>query len=181
MVLSLLTTAFPWAGGVSIFTVLPIFPTATPTLSSSVGLTSLPFDPMTEFLEHNGEIRVVARTALPGGDTRNIKETEHTYGLMMHMSESLGVNCTHCHNSRAFTDWNQSPQQRVNAYYAIRHVRELNGIINGIAGILPENRKGPQNDPYKVTCKTCHQGVNKPLFGANMLKDYPSLAGKANN
>lgn len=145
--------------------------------SASVGLTSLPFDPMTQFLEHDGEIRVVAQNALPGSDTRNIKQTEHTYGLMMHMSESLGVNCTHCHNTRAFTDWNQSPQQRVNAYYAIRHVRELNGIVNGIADILPEERKGPLGDPYKVTCKTCHQGVNKPLFGANMLKNYPSLAG----
>jgi photosynthetic reaction center cytochrome c subunit len=28
-----------------------------------------------------------------------------------------------------------------------------------------------------VGCATCHQGVYKPLFGANMLKDYPELAG----
>jgi len=26
-------------------------------------------------------------------------------------------------------------------------------------------------------CATCHQGAYKPLYGANMLKDYPALAG----
>jgi photosynthetic reaction center cytochrome c subunit len=31
--------------------------------------------------------------------------TEHTYGLMMHMSDGLGVNCTYCHNTRNFKTW----------------------------------------------------------------------------
>jgi outer membrane protein OmpA-like peptidoglycan-associated protein len=30
-------------------------------------------------------------------------------------------------------------------------------------------------DAPKANCGTCHQGVYKPLFGANMLKDYPEL------
>lgn len=149
--------------------------------SSTVGYTSLPFDPFAGFLEQENEIRVVSQTALPEGSSKDIKQTERTYGLMMHISDSLGVNCTHCHNSRAFTAWEQSPLEREKAWHAIRHVRELNGVITGIADILPENRKGPLNDPYKVNCNTCHQGVNRPLFGAKMLKDYPSLAGKAEN
>jgi photosynthetic reaction center cytochrome c subunit len=37
-------------------------------------------------------------------------------------------------------------------------------------------RKGPLGDPYKIYCTTCHQGAYKPLYGAPMLKDYPSLA-----
>jgi photosynthetic reaction center cytochrome c subunit len=41
------------------------------------------------------------------------------------------------------------------------------------------NRRGPHGDPLKVNCATCHQGVNKPLGGAKMLKDYPALKGAA--
>jgi photosynthetic reaction center cytochrome c subunit len=41
--------------------------------------------------------------------------------------------------------------------------------------ILPASRKGPLGDPMRTGCETCHQGVNKPLFGAPMLKDYPVL------
>jgi photosynthetic reaction center cytochrome c subunit len=43
--------------------------------------------------------------------------------------------------------------------------------------VLPESRKGPEGDPLKVSCQTCHQGAYKPLFGASMLVHYPSLAG----
>jgi hypothetical protein len=28
-----------------------------------------------------------------------------------------------------------------------------------------------------VVCKTCHQGVLKPLQGVNMVNDYPGLGG----
>jgi photosynthetic reaction center cytochrome c subunit len=41
---------------------------------------------------------------------------------------------------------------------------------------LPDYRLGPLGDPAKVNCTTCHQGVFKPLYGANMLEDFPSLA-----
>ena len=29
----------------------------------------------------------------------------------------------------------------------------------------------------KVNCTTCHNGVNKPLNGANVIDAYPELAG----
>lgn len=45
--------------------------------------------------------------------------------------------------------------------------------------VLPESRKGPLGDPYRIACFTCHQGAYKPLYGAQMLKDYPALAGPA--
>jgi photosynthetic reaction center cytochrome c subunit len=149
--------------------------------SAAVGYTSLPYDPLTAFLAQDNEISVVSRDALPpsGAESRkSIKQAEWTYALMMHVSGSLGVNCVFCHNSRSFFDWDQSTAQRTTAWYAIRHVRELNNkFIQPLADILPANRKGPLGDPLKVTCSTCHNGAYKPLYGASMLKDYPGLAG----
>lgn len=144
----------------------------------SVGLTSLPNDPFSEFLDDQPtNIRVVANSALPG-DKGWIKQAEETYGLMMHMSEALGVNCTFCHNSRSFTSWDSSTPQRATAWYGIRMVRDLNvHFLEPLANTFPANRKGPLGDVAKANCETCHQGVYKPLFGVSMLKDYPELAG----
>ncbi len=61
------------------------------------------------YLAGDAPIRVVSDTALPTGNIASTKQTEQTYGLMMHMSEALGVNCTYCHNTRAFTDWDAEP------------------------------------------------------------------------
>ena len=81
-----------------------------------------------------------------------IKATEATYGLMMHMSGSLGVNCVYCHNSRAWGDWSQSRPQRVTAWYGIRMVRNVNNdYIQKLAWAMPANRKGPLGDPYMST------------------------------
>lgn len=154
-------------------------PTLQNTAAESVAYASLPFDPFTPFLEQSYDIRVVPQVALPGTSRKSIKQAEWTYGLMMHISDSLGVNCTYCHNSRSFLSWDQSPKERETAWNAIRHVREMNESIHDIAGLLPEDRKGPLGDPYKVNCNTCHQGVNRPLYGARMLADYPSLAGES--
>jgi photosynthetic reaction center cytochrome c subunit len=51
-----------------------------------------------------------------------------------------------------------------------------NDYVTPLGEILPNTRKGPLGDPYKIYCATCHQGAYKPLYGAPMLKDYPSLA-----
>ena len=139
---------------------------------------SLPYDPFTSFLLQDKEIRMAGTTALPTGNLQSIKQTEWTYSLMMHMSDGLGVNCTYCHNTRAMHDWSQSPPQRVTAWYGIRMVREVNNeYIAGLAPIHPPNRLGPTGDISKVNCATCHQGVNKPLYGAQMLASHPELAG----
>jgi photosynthetic reaction center cytochrome c subunit len=158
------------------------FKTAGQNISSPTSAyASLPYDPLTPFLDRDYEISVISMAALPPGsdDSRkSIKQAEWTYGLMMHVSSSLGVNCTYCHNSRSFFDWDQSTPQRTTAWYAIRHVRDLNqNYIWPLVDILPDHRKGPLGDPQKVSCATCHQGAYKPLYGASMLADYPSLAG----
>ena len=145
--------------------------------SETAAFSSLPYDPLTPFLDQDYEIRVASDTALPNGNRTSIKQTEWTYSLMMHFSDSLGVNCTHCHNSRAFSNWEQSPPTRLQAWHAIRQVREMNNqYIAATAAWLPDNRKGPEGDPLKVNCATCHQGAYKPLLGASMIKDYPNLA-----
>jgi photosynthetic reaction center cytochrome c subunit len=140
---------------------------------------SLPYDPLTPFLEKAAPIPVVSQTALPEGSRKSIKQAEWTYALMMNMTEGLGVNCTYCHNSRSFFAWDQSALQRYTAWYAIRHVRQLNNsYIQPLADVLPASRKGPLGDPLKINCMTCHQGAYKPLYGAPMAKDYPALLGQ---
>jgi photosynthetic reaction center cytochrome c subunit len=145
----------------------------------TVGLTSLPNDPFSAYIGGEGDIRVVSQTALPSnGHPSMIKQTEATYGLMMHMSKALGVNCTYCHNSRSFASWELSTPQRSTAYYGIRMARDLNSnYLGSLAGVFPPDRLGPTGDVPKVDCATCHQGAYKPLYGADILNGHPGLTG----
>ena len=142
----------------------------------TANLSALPFDPFTPFLDDADEIRVESPTALPIADYHSIKQTEWTYSLMLHFSQSLGVNCTFCHETRSFRDWAQSTPQRVSAWYGIRMVRDLNThYLIPLKNVFPAERLGLLGDPPKLNCATCHQGVYKPLFGVSMVKDYPEL------
>jgi len=127
------------------------------------------------------QIPVASSSAFPSRDhVVSIKQAEQTYGLMMHVSSALGVNCTYCHNSQSFRAWNLSRAQRATAYYGIRMVRDINGTyIGSLQSVFPANRKGPHGDPYKVNCATCHQGVSKPLGGMSMLAQAPALRGSS--
>lgn len=145
-----------------------------------VGVTSLPNDPFTPYLEGSEDIRVVSTAALPAGSTKNIMGAEKSYGLMMHLSQALGENCTFCHNSRDFFAWKDSTPQRSKAWYGIRMVRELNNsVLVPLQDVFPANRRGPLGDGPKLNCATCHDGINKPLNGANMIAAYPELAPAA--
>lgn len=142
----------------------------------SVGLASLPYDPFTPYLKEAQEIRVHATKALPTDHVASIQATEGTYALMVHMSTGLGVNCTYCHNSRHFAGWDGAPPQRATAWYGIRMARALNNeYVEPLTPVFPEIRKGPMGDIGKVNCATCHQGAYKPLYGAQMAKDFPEL------
>ena len=144
----------------------------------SVGYAALPNDPFSLFLSDANEIRVAGTTALQSGNRKSIKQTEATYGLMMHISRSLGVNCTYCHASPAFANWTQSTPQRVTAWYGIRMARDLNeAFLIPLTPTFPQTRLGPNGDVAKVNCASCHQGAFKPLYGQSMLKDYPALMG----
>ncbi|MFO1160345.1 MAG: photosynthetic reaction center cytochrome PufC [Reyranellaceae bacterium] len=147
---------------------------------AAVGYTALPVDPMLAYLTSIGSTRIVASSPYPGTDPNGIKQTELTYGLMMNMSDALGVNCTFCHNSRSFSAWDQSTPQRTVAYHGLQMVRNLNiHYLMPLQSVWPADRLGPLGDGPKVSCSVCHQGASKPLLGANMLKDNPELAGPA--
>jgi photosynthetic reaction center cytochrome c subunit len=150
----------------------------------AVGLASLPSQPFADYFTSEASakpIRVAGTQALPAGNRSSIQQAEHTYALMMHMSKSLGVNCTYCHNSRAFASWPESTPQRSTAWHGIRMVRDLNSqFLDPLSGTFPEvplGRLGPAKDAAKVNCATCHQGAYKPLYGAAMAKGYPALMG----
>jgi photosynthetic reaction center cytochrome c subunit len=144
------------------------------------GYSSLPKNTYSAYLLNDEKIRVNGDTALPTGNKSSINETEGTYGLMIHFSKSLGVNCTYCHNTRAMASWEQSPPQRTKAWYAIRMAQDINkNYMEPIQGLFPPHRLGPTGDVAKANCGTCHQGAYKPLYGVSMLADYPYLTGPA--
>jgi photosynthetic reaction center cytochrome c subunit len=144
------------------------------------GSTGMTTDPFSGLLDANGQIRVQAMKALPVGLGTPILSTEKTYSLMMAMSESLGVNCTFCHNSRAFENWAESTPQRVTAWHGIQMVRDLNkNYLIPLTSEWPPNRLGPTGDGPKLYCATCHQKASKPLLGVSLAKDWPELGGIA--
>jgi photosynthetic reaction center cytochrome c subunit len=151
----------------------------------AAGLSSLPFDPFTHYLKDAAAIkpiRVNGNEALArfgeAGNNASTKQTEFTYSLMMHMSQSLGVNCTYCHNTRGFQFWEESPPARATAWHGIRMAGDLNAqYLTPLTKVFPPGRLGPQGDVAKVNCATCHQGVSRPLNGASVLKAHPELAG----
>jgi photosynthetic reaction center cytochrome c subunit len=148
--------------------------------TQTVGLTSLPIDPFTPFLKDDAPIRLNGNEAMAGiganANRASLKQTDYTYSLMVHMSESLGVNCTYCHNTRNFQSWEESRPQRVTAWHGIRMARDLNNdYIIPLTEKFPATRLGPKGDVAKVNCTTCHQGAYKPLYGAPMAKDHPEL------
>jgi photosynthetic reaction center cytochrome c subunit len=146
--------------------------------SAEVGVTSLPYDPFSDYLTAGAQsIRVLGEQPLPSDQsTASIQATERSYALMIHLSKSLGVNCTYCHNSRAFGLWEESTPKRETAWYGLQMVRSLNSeYLQSVQSVLPANRLGVNGDVQKVSCMTCHQGAALPLDGAAMLADHPEL------
>lgn len=135
------------------------------------------------------DARIQSHTVEPtAGNRSSIKQAEWTYAVMIAQSKGLGVNCTFCHNSRAWASWEQSSPKRVIALYGAQMVRAVNSEY--LAPLKPEyppshlqllaTRVGQVNsmgDAPKLQCVTCHNGYNKPLNGAQMAKDYPALWG----
>jgi photosynthetic reaction center cytochrome c subunit len=148
--------------------------------------TSLPHDALEMLLGtdenliavHDLEPRV--KTDFSDPEHRSIQHTERTYSLMNYFSNSLGVNCTFCHNTRAFYDTEQVTPQWGTAMQGIGMVRELNmEYLDPLKDTYPENRLGPMHrDAPKAACKTCHKGYSKPMGGTPMLTDWPELAAE---
>ena len=145
--------------------------------NDSSGLTA---DPFSGYYNGDDNVRVQATKALPVGYGAPIQATERTYSLMLSFSNSLGVNCTFCHNSRAFGQWDQSNPTRVTAWHGVQMTRDLNTkYLEVLQPEWPPNRLGPAGDGPKLLCATCHQGASKPLLGVSLAKDWPELGGVA--
>lgn len=142
--------------------------------------TSLPSDALEKYLldgeiiaVHDLEARVPRDPNLP-----TWQNTERTYSLMNYFSNSLGVNCVFCHNSRAFYDPGQNTPQWANATLGISMVLEMNNdYLVPLGAELPPERLGPVHaDAPKAACATCHKGYQKPMGGIDMISDWPELA-----
>ncbi|MEL7536695.1 MAG: photosynthetic reaction center cytochrome PufC [Pseudomonadota bacterium] len=148
------------------------------TVAEDYGYHSMLADPLSYYLVGDNLDKIAVNTDgwEPTYETGTIKDTENTYSLMFHMSESLNVNCTFCHNSRAFSRWEESTPQRATAWHGLRMVANMNNeYMLPLTSAFPDYRLGDNGDVPKVNCATCHQGQNKPLGGANMVDAYPSL------
>lgn len=147
--------------------------------AESVGYTSMVGDPLSNTIASTdvSNVRVLGTNYGPSPDDgATIQDTEAVYGLMLHMSGALGVNCTYCHNSRSFGTWTGSTPQRVTAWHGLNMVRDLNeSYLIPLGPEYPENRLGPAGDAPKASCATCHGGLAKPLNGAAMAEAYPGL------
>ena len=151
--------------------------------AKSVAFTSMPSDPFTRFLTSpaNDSVRLASdATPAPKDVELGVKNAEWTYALMTNWSQSLGVNCTYCHYTGSFQDWENSTPMRVTAHHGLNMVRSLNDeYLVPLEGEYPPERLGPVlGDAPKVYCATCHQGNKKPLGGADAVSAYPSLVGE---
>ena len=144
---------------------------------------SLPSDALEKYLLENEVIAVhdlESRVAgIPGKDGYpGIQHAERTYAFMNYIADSLGVNCTFCHNTRAFYDGAQVTPQWGTESLGIQMVQELNQeYLVPLKDQYPPERLGPkQADAPKAACKTCHKGYQQPLQGTNVIADWPELA-----
>lgn len=150
--------------------------------SWDAGLSALPNDVMEAYLVDDQNLRITPTNDLPMNGVTQIgtKQAELTYGMMFHISEGLGVNCTYCHNSQSFRVWEMSPPARVTAWHGIEMTRAINvDYLDPLQPEYPAERLGPEGDAPKANCATCHQGAFKPMYGQNVIDAYPSLAAPA--
>ncbi|WP_187429535.1 Photosynthetic reaction center cytochrome c subunit [Roseobacter fucihabitans] len=145
--------------------------------------TSLPSDALEKYLLEEETIAVHSlesrEEGIPGVDGyASIQDTERTYSLMNYFSNSLGVNCVFCHNSRAFYDGVQNTPQWGTASLGILMVQEMNNeYLVPLKDSYPPERLGPiYADAPKAACKTCHKGYQQPMQGLNVIADWPELA-----
>ena len=145
--------------------------------------------PLRHYLDRE-DLRVQGPAIFAGSNDRSINQTVYAYQLMMNMSNALGVNCTFCHNSARFADWDESSPQRVTALRGLRMVRHTNmEYLVPLQDVWPDNRLGPMGDGPKLECATCHIGAYRPQFnnpasygvGWNALTQIgmPSMTGGA--
>lgn len=144
--------------------------------------TSLPSDALEEFILNYEMVQVHDLEphvdAYPDEGIQTWQDTERTFSFMNYWSNSLGVNCVFCHNSRAFYDPAQVTPQWATASLGLAMIQEINELwLVELEDVYPEHRLGPvYGDAPKAACKTCHKGYQQPLQGLNVIGAWPELA-----
>jgi photosynthetic reaction center cytochrome c subunit len=87
-----------------------------------------------------------------------VQNNQHT---MLHIQSSLGVGCTHCHNSRYFPDWNQPAK-----YYALTMLEMNQHILNTYAETM--------ND-QEPSCYLCHYNQVRPPGAVESASSLPAV------
>jgi photosynthetic reaction center cytochrome c subunit len=140
--------------------------------------TSLPSDALQKYLVEYEPIRVHdLEPRVENAGTASVQQAERTFSLMNYFSNSLGTNCTYCHNTRALHDIDQATPQLTQAQLGIGMALDLNNdYLLPLGEVLPASRLGTLHaDAPKVACATCHKGHVKPLGGLNVIADWPEL------
>lgn len=99
-------------------------------------------------------------------DIYSLDAVQYNQHTMYHMSESLGVGCTHCHNSRYFPSWEQPAK-----YYALTMLQMNQHILGNYADSM--NNQEP-------SCVLCHQNQVRPpgaVREASALPDTLATGG----
>jgi len=113
----------------------------------SVAYASLPTTGMAKYLIDPSApaARVNSKGSHPSAANKaSVMEAESVYGLMMHTSSALGVNCTFCHNADSLQSWNVGSPKRPLAWYGIQMVKDVNGnYITPLKSVFPKHRLGP--------------------------------------
>lgn len=91
-----------------------------------------------------------------------VQYNQHT---MYYMNTSLGVGCTHCHNSRYF------PSYEVPAKYYAVHMLEMTQYIHQNYGEILGNQE--------PSCNMCHHGGILPPGAAKSAADVPAMLSSA--
>jgi photosynthetic reaction center cytochrome c subunit len=137
-------------------------------------------DYLRHYLDRDGARVITQQVAPTAANRSSVKQAEWTHALMISQSKSLGVNCTYCHNTRQFSSWTMAPPARVTAYHGILMLRDVNSnYLAPLQSVFPAVRLGSMGDAPKAQCITCHNGRYKPLYGAQMAKDYPAFWGRS--
>jgi photosynthetic reaction center cytochrome c subunit len=140
--------------------------------------TGLPIDAMKVYLlESDQAVGVHGTTPRnPGEPGASIYHTYQTYSLMQHFANSIGANCTYCHNTRALAEIDQHTPAWAIAQVGRAMTQDINNTwILGDAELVAPERLGPQGDVAKVNCTTCHNGAPKTFGGASAVADWPEL------
>ena len=143
--------------------------------------TSLPSDALEAYLLNGESIKVHDLESRVAGNALtlpSIQNAERTFSLMNYFANSLNVNCTFCHNTRAFYDPEQVTPQWATALLGIDMVIEMNtDYLAPLVDVLPKDQLGAvYADAPKAACRTCHKEYQKPLGGMDMIANWPELA-----